>query len=101
MFDGLFSMKRSCPRCELPFEREPGYFIGAIYINYGLTVLLALGGSFLLEYLWRPPVGVQLAIWVAFCVLFPLLFFRHSKSLWLSFEYFVNPEEGPHLRRVR
>lgn len=87
--------------CHLHFEREPGYFIGAIYINYGVTVFIAMTGSFVLERRYNVEPVTQLALWLPFTVVFPLLFFRHSKSLWLSFEYLLNPESPPPLRRVR
>ena len=33
-------MHAECGHCRLRFEREPGYFLGSIYINYGFTALL-------------------------------------------------------------
>lgn len=29
-------MNDRCPTCGLHFNREPGYFLGAMYISYGL-----------------------------------------------------------------
>ena len=34
----------------------------------------------------------QLALWVPFVTLFPLWFFRYSRSVWLALEYALNPE---------
>ena len=40
------AMHERCPACGLKFEREEGYFLGAMYIGYGLALaaisLLAL-----------------------------------------------------------
>ena len=33
-------MHERCPHCGVKFEREPGFFLGSIYINYGLTALI-------------------------------------------------------------
>lgn len=93
-------MRSGCTTCHLRFEREPGYFVGAIYINYGATVLLALAGFQALEIAVDPPLTQQLVLWTAFAALFPLFFYRYSKSLWLSMDCWVNPEP-PTLRRVR
>jgi hypothetical protein len=83
-----------CARCHLRFEREQGYFLGAMYINYGVTVILALIGYFALE-LWRPmSLTWQLALWVSFGILFPLVFFRHSRGLWLAFDYIFDPVDN-------
>jgi uncharacterized protein (DUF983 family) len=100
LFDGYFRMRSACTTCHLRFEREPGYFVGAIYINYGVTVLLALAGFQVLEILVDPTLTQQLVLWVAFAAFFPLFFYRYSKSLWLSMDCWVNPEP-PTLRRVR
>ena len=80
LFTGLVRMPPRCPVCGLLFEREAGYFIGAIYINYGLTVGLALAGYFLLEAWLAPHPGWQVLVWGAFTVLFPLWSFRYSKA---------------------
>jgi hypothetical protein len=36
-------------------------------------------------------INQQLALWVPFAVIFPLLFFHHSRSLWLVLDHFFNP----------
>ena len=33
-------MHPQCPVCGLRYHREPGYFLGAMYISYGLAVPL-------------------------------------------------------------
>ena len=40
LFRGWFRMHRSCDSCGLVFERGPGYWLGSIYVNYGLTALV-------------------------------------------------------------
>ncbi len=35
-------MHDECPSCGLRFNREPGYFLGAMYVSYGLA-LVAIG----------------------------------------------------------
>ena len=44
-----FSMNSHCFQCGLKFEREQGYFVGAIYINYAATVAIAVPGFFILD----------------------------------------------------
>jgi uncharacterized protein (DUF983 family) len=91
LFRGWFRMERSCALCGLYFERAQGYFVGAIYVNYGVTTVIALAGYFLLWGYTGISTGAQLAIWLPFVALFPLWFFRYSRSLWLALEHFVNP----------
>jgi uncharacterized protein (DUF983 family) len=94
LFTGLVRMPARCPVCGLLFEREAGYFIGAIYINYGLTVGLAVAGYFALEAWLAPSPGWQVTVWGAFVVLFPLWSFRYSKAFWLALDHLVDPTEA-------
>jgi uncharacterized protein (DUF983 family) len=94
MFRGLFTMQPQCPSCQLKFEREQGYFLGAIYINYAATVLCMLTGFFLLDYFVQLSLTYQIIIWCGFGIVFPMLFYRYSKSLWLSLDYIFNPVQS-------
>jgi uncharacterized protein (DUF983 family) len=92
LFRGWFAMNTVCAVCDLRFERAQGYWVGAIYVNYGVTALIAVGGFFALEAVAGLGTALQLALWVPFVVVFPLWFFRYSRSLWLGLEYGLNPE---------
>src|ERR1700704_5357518 len=39
IFRGFLKMCERCSVCNLKFEREPGYFLGAMYISYGLALV--------------------------------------------------------------
>ena len=39
LFDGWFRMKERCPTCGVRFEREPGFFVGAYFINFAVALL--------------------------------------------------------------
>ena len=43
-------MHKRCRVCNYHFEREQGYFVGAMYINYGVTALIIVAGYFALEW---------------------------------------------------
>jgi len=86
-------MHPECLNCSLKFEREQSYFVGAIYINYAATVIIAIPGYFILDYLLHISLAKQLALWIGFAVLFPLLSFRHSRSLWPTLDHILNPLE--------
>ena len=86
IFRGWFSMNDRCPECGRLFNRAPGYLLGSIYINYGVTALLVVVAYFSL-YFSEVMTGRQL-LWTlaAFSVLFPLWFFRYARSLWIAFD---------------
>jgi uncharacterized protein (DUF983 family) len=91
LYGKAFHMRPHCPNCGLKLEREQGYFVGAIYINYAATIGIAVPGFFLLDAFFKLPIEQQLWIWVPFAVIFPLIFFHHSRALWLVLDHLFNP----------
>lgn len=87
-------MHERCPSCGVQFEREPGFFLGSIYINYGLTSLIAAVTYPILLFRFRVPELPLMAGALAFVLVFPLFLFRHSRSLWLGFDQWRDPHEG-------
>jgi Protein of unknown function (DUF983) len=85
-------MNEFCPQCGLRFEREPGYFLGAMYFSYVLSIpilgLLILAGHLLLPP-WRIEVIIGLAA-IAYIPFMPLVF-RYSRVFWIHFERWANP----------
>ena len=39
MFRKWLIMNEDCPQCGCHFEREEGFFLGSIYVNYTFTAL--------------------------------------------------------------
>ena len=101
VFFGLFKMHPECSQCHLKFEREQGFFVGAIYLNYGATVAIVVPGFFILDYFTGVSLTQQLFLWGVFAILFPLFFFRYSRCLWLSLVYIFVPDETPSHRLVK
>jgi hypothetical protein len=88
-------MHATCSSCGTRYEREPGFFLGSIYINYGLTSLIVAIAYPVL--LFGNGVDERLLLLgsLAFALLFPLLFFRHARSLWLGFDQWNDPRPEP------
>jgi uncharacterized protein (DUF983 family) len=102
-------MSPRCTVCGLRYEREQGYFVGSIYVNYALTVGVAAGAIVALDWTIGLTLAEQLALGITLAVLAPLAFFRHSRSLWLSLNYLLASTdeledegvEAPRGRRIR
>jgi hypothetical protein len=92
-------MNPQCPHCGVKFEREPGFFLGSIYINYGLTALIVAIGYPLLLFNGIVRETPLLIGAVGFTVLFPILLFPWARSLWLGFDQWHDPREGEIGRR--
>jgi uncharacterized protein (DUF983 family) len=95
LFRNWVAMHERCRVCDLPFEREQGYFLGAMYVNYAFTVAIVLSGYFVLEWLTDLPLAYHLVLWASVSMLCPLLLFRYSRGVWLNFDYMFNPAEDP------
>ena len=83
-------MNVACPTCGADFEREPGYFLGAMYFSYGFGLLLLAGPIAWLVIARADPnlvIGVALGMLV---VVSPLLF-RYSRTAWLHFDHLFDP----------
>jgi uncharacterized protein (DUF983 family) len=91
LFQGLIRMRSSCDFCGYSYQREPGYFLGSIYVNYGLTALLVTAGYFVGFFALGIAPRMLLVLLTAFCVVFPLWFFRYARSLWMGFDTYWDP----------
>lgn len=91
---GLPKMNDCCPACNLLFHREPGYFLGAMYISYGLGLALvsALGAILWLLTGWGFTKVVTWAL-VIFLPFAPMLTFL-SRVLWIYLDQAIDPETG-------
>jgi hypothetical protein len=81
-----------CPECNLKFEREPGYFLGAMYFSYMLSIPPVLVLVLLLWWLtaWRFDV-VLVAAFVAYLPLVPLVT-RFARVVWLHVDRHFDPD---------
>ena len=90
-----FEVNKGCPRCGLRFERDEGFFIGSMSLNYGVTLVCFLTPVMLLAY--KGVIGTTAAIVLSGVgsVGFPMLFYRSSRSLWLMQYYALFPLHLP------
>ncbi|QSE99431.1 DUF983 domain-containing protein [Fulvivirga lutea] len=76
-------MHTNCPKCGLKFEREPGFFIGAMYVNYAFSVaiIVAVGIALSVFNIYNLHTFV-LSVVGLILLLLPFLF-RYSRILFL------------------
>jgi len=89
------SMNNLCPVCGMKFDREPGYFSGAIYIGSILSLPVGFGLFYLIAMLFPDlhlgVVGLLAAI--GFLPLVPLTL-RLSRVIWIDLGKSFSPGEG-------
>ncbi|MDQ3474070.1 MAG: hypothetical protein M3447_10070 [Acidobacteriota bacterium] len=75
--------------CGAIFKREEGFFVGAIMVAVVTTEAVIV-----LAYLISLPIvsghyDLVIGVLLVLALLFPVAFFHHSWSIWLSFDHFI------------
>jgi hypothetical protein len=98
-----------CPNCGIFFEREEGYWTGAVAVNTIVTefvfaIVLVIG----VIWTWPDiPIKPMLIIALLLNGTFPIFFYPYSKTIWMALDLILHPleEREEHevitLRRVR
>jgi len=84
-------MYERCPICDLKFERESGYFLGAMYISSGLGVICV---GLIALVLWAVTSWelVRVIVWASVLYLllvWPITLF--SRVVWLYLDWAMDP----------
>ena len=91
----LFELNPACPACGLKIERDEGFFLGSMSLNYGVTIIFFLLPVLIL-YLVGVLSGRVAAVLAGFGAIgVPVLFYRASRSWWLMSYYFYLPNHLP------
>ena len=90
---GFPKMHDRCPSCDLRFNREAGYFLGAMYISYGLALITIVVLALLL-WAFTPWSLQKITLWaiVLFLPLAPTLTLL-SRVLWIYLDRAIDPGE--------
>jgi uncharacterized protein (DUF983 family) len=95
LFNGWWAMLEDCPTCGHHFERESGYWVGAMIVNTALTI-----GQFLVVFvgflMWSWPDVPWTALTVVAAIstaLLPVLAYPISKTTWVAYDLAVHPLE--------
>ncbi|MDH4474667.1 MAG: DUF983 domain-containing protein [Fluviicola sp.] len=75
-------MHEKCTECGYRFEKEPGYFLGAMYVSYGLTILEMFVVFF--ATFWFVPLWLFFTLIFTTLVVFSLFNFRWARIIWIN-----------------
>ncbi|HEY1343307.1 MAG TPA: DUF983 domain-containing protein [Bryobacteraceae bacterium] len=89
---GYLAIHEKCPVCGLKYSREPGYFLGAMYFSYLISILPVLG---IVMVIWRwtnwPFDMVMLGGFAAYLPLAPFVT-RLSRVIWMYMDRYFDPD---------
>jgi uncharacterized protein (DUF983 family) len=86
LFRRWFTMVPDCPGCGLHFEREPGYWVGAVAINtmiIGMVfaiIMITVSAATIPDIPWVALLMAELPL----MVLGPLFVYPFSKTIWVG-----------------
>ncbi len=100
IFQGWFALRQRCPQCNFSFEREEGYWVGALIANIavaeGMFALVFVGGI-VVTYPDVPWTGLMIASALLMIGL-PIFFYPLSKTLWMWLDLsFIHPLDADDL----
>ncbi|QKX05503.1 DUF983 domain-containing protein [Aquimarina sp. TRL1] len=81
-FLAIPKMNEKCPNCNHKFEVEPGFFFGAMYVSYGMTVAECIAiyiiSSFFISSLLKIFILIVISI-----LLLSFVNYKYSRLLWM------------------
>ena len=81
--NSFYKMNRQCLVCKQSFEPEPGFYYGAMFISYGMLVIMSIFTWLILFFVFRPAFGVYVVVVLILNVLLLPFIFRYSRTLFL------------------
>lgn len=88
-FARWLSLRDRCPVCGYRFERESGYWVGAMVLNYGIVGGLGLVLFVAMAFRWTWPVWAQLALWILYAVVGVLALFPYTRLAWIMIDFLL------------
>jgi uncharacterized protein (DUF983 family) len=101
IFAGFGTTKDTCPTCGLRFERQEGFWVGAVAVNTVATIVV-FAAVFVgwIVFTWPEPPWTAIGIGVvALNIVFPIVFYPWSKTIWLAIDLTAHPEPPVSLPR--
>jgi uncharacterized protein (DUF983 family) len=95
----LFELNEACPDCGLKYEKDEGFFLGAMSLNYGVTLVAFLVPVLLLWYFGVLGGRVAVGLAIGGSLVVPMLLYRSSRSWQLMLYYSFFPQHLPANRR--
>lgn len=90
LWRSFLTMHERCPVCGLVYEREAGYFTGAMVVSYALAVP-TFGIIVIALLIAGLDTAVALLLGAALYLVLAPFIFRYSRALWLHFDWLLDP----------
>lgn len=89
----LLKLNEKCSSCNLKYMMEPSFFYGAMYVNYGLSVAIAVATFVIAKLIIGLTVNQSFVAIIAALILFIPIGLRLARLIWINI--FVNYGDKP------
>ena len=92
VFRNWFSIEKYCPECGVRFDREDGYFLGAMAVNLIVAEMVGMSAVIILllqrdmSLIWQEAIAISVAVSM------PLLFYPFSRTFWMAIDLYFDKE---------
>ncbi len=76
-------MNHECPHCNVRLEPEPGFYQGAMYVGYAITLICMLAISLVLFLAGSFSEWIYISVVISFMILIVPLNYRYSRIVYL------------------
>ena len=92
-FNTMLDMPDKCKTCDQDFRIEPGFYTGALWVNYPLVIISAL--ILMIPTLFYPDfLTLNLSIMVIVMLSLQPVFMRYGRAMWINIFVHYKPFKG-------
>lgn len=76
-------MHKNCEACHFKFEKEPGFFFGAMFVSYAVTAAEFIAAFVISHFIFGLSLLMSFLVVVTISILLSTFNFRLSRSIWI------------------
>lgn len=80
----IYAMHETCSHCKQVYKIEPSFFFGAMFVSYGLGVLIGIITFLVLHFVFQANLKTAFISIVVALILSNTLIMRMSRNIWIN-----------------
>ncbi|TDB64512.1 DUF983 domain-containing protein [Arundinibacter roseus] len=94
-------LNESCEFCQESFKREPGFYIGAMYVSYALSVALTVASFVVFVVTLDMDINYVLAALLPTIIILLPILFRTARIIWINIFVSYSSTKGEAARQMK
>ena len=80
----IYAMHETCSHCKLVYQIEPSFFFGAMFVSYGLGVLIGIITFLVSHFVFQANLKTAFISIIVALILSNTLIMRWSRNIWIN-----------------